>query len=143
MVRTTLIFESTTIISSTAIVVVTSTSNIPPSIIVATTSSSIPTPTSTPFYLGGFDAIHAESGGTTNQFLFYTDQLGNIKQINGSGYSTGGYGYAQGYDSNWSPGSPAVIASNTLPGSPVQAVLLGSGEVRILQLQYISVGRMY
>jgi hypothetical protein len=28
-----------------------------------------------------------------------------------------------------------VIASNALPGSPVQAVLLGSGEVRILQLQ--------
>ena len=131
VIRTTLVFDSTTIISSTSIVLVTSTTKNPPTIIVVnptTTSSSTPSPS--PNYLGGFDAIHAEAGGTSNQLLFYTDQLGNIRQINGSGdYSSGYYDPPIGYDSTWSPGSPAVIAQNALPGSPVQAVLLTSGEV--------------
>jgi hypothetical protein len=117
-------------------VLLTSTAKSPPTVIAATpTPASSATPSPSPFYIGGFDAIHAEVGETYNQFLFYTDQLGNIQQINGTGYyGANGWGAAQGYDSTWSPGSPAVIAQNALPGSPVQAVLLSSGEVRVPQL---------
>jgi len=96
----------------------------------ATSSSATPTP----FYLGGFDAVHSEFTANTDELLFYTDQLGNIQQMNGTEYYTDDssfYGIAQGYDSSWSAATPAAIANNALPGSPVQAVLLAAGEVCI------------
>jgi hypothetical protein len=102
----------------------------------ATSSSATPTP----FYLGGFDAVHSEFTANTDELLFYTDQLGNIQQMNGTGYYTddgrGIDSIAQGYDSSWSPATPAAIANNVLPGSPVQAVLLAAGEVCITQYSY-------
>jgi hypothetical protein len=99
----------------------------------ATSSSATPTP----FYLGGFDAVHSEFTANTDELLFYTDQLGNIQQMNGTGYYTdGGWGTAQGYDSSWSAATPAAIANNALPGSPVQAVLLAAGEVCTTQYSY-------
>jgi len=96
-----------------------------------TTSATSSSATPTPFYLGGFDAVHSEFTANTDELLFYTDQLGNIQQMNGTVY-----GIAQGYDSSWSAATPAVIANNALPGSPVQAVLLAAGEVCITQYSY-------
>jgi len=67
-------------------------------------------------------------GHSWGKILFYTDQLGNIQQINGTGYNE------KGHDSSWSRASPAVIVQDVLPGSLVQAVLLASGEVCLTQL---------
>ena len=102
-----------------------------------TTSATSSSATPTPFYLGGFDAVHSEFTANTDELLFYTDQLGNIQQMNGTWYYTDdGWGVAQGYDSSWSAATPAAIANNALPGSPVQAVLLAAGEVCITQYSY-------
>jgi len=104
VVTSTVVFQTTVVVSLTTVIQSTA---------IETFSTLQPTTTVTPVatpqpqnYLGGFDAVYS----APTEHMFYTDQQGSLDYIY--------------YYSNWQRASPAQIAANVKPGSPVSASVI-------------------
>ncbi|KAJ2893853.1 ADP-ribosylglycohydrolase-domain-containing protein [Zalerion maritima] len=104
--------------NATSTVVVTSTSTDIQTATSTTVVTQTPTPTTdTEDFLGGFDTLR---GTTFGDPLFYTDQDGDVRQIDESGSAN-----------YWVEASPYKIARDAMLGSPVQAVLDGNDQAYV------------